>query len=247
VPKKSISKPIKKKISKLEINNSSKSISKKIDWREKYDDFSDFSEGLAYVRKNGKYGFINEEGKEVIPCIYDIAYKFVEGLAKVEKNGKDGFINKEGIEVVPCLYDWVNYFSEGLVAAKKLDKFGFVDKNGKEAIPFIYDDAASFSENKAWVKKNNTQYFINKLGDCVKDCSEEINKANEINKNYRLEEGMAKVKKNGKFGFIDSQGNWVIQPIFEEVYGFQNGHAHVKQNGMWFFIDKNGNCIENCP
>lgn len=30
-----------------------------------------------------KYGFVNANGEEVIPCIYDDAHPFVDGLAKV--------------------------------------------------------------------------------------------------------------------------------------------------------------------
>jgi hypothetical protein len=91
--KKAISQPTKKKISKSVINNSSKSNSKKIDWREKYDDYSSFSEGLAIVKKNRKYGFINIEGDEIVSCFYDTANSFKEGLASVEKDTKWGYIH----------------------------------------------------------------------------------------------------------------------------------------------------------
>jgi|GEM_PF-5037946 len=37
----------------------------------KYDGYSRFSEGLAVVSKDGKYGVINKDGKEIVPCIYD--------------------------------------------------------------------------------------------------------------------------------------------------------------------------------
>ncbi|OFX37723.1 MAG: hypothetical protein A2X08_04630 [Bacteroidetes bacterium GWA2_32_17] len=62
-----------------------------------YDFAYRFKEGYARVEKNGKYGFINKEGKELTP-FYDIAYSFSEGYAPVKKNGKWGFINKSGVE-----------------------------------------------------------------------------------------------------------------------------------------------------
>jgi hypothetical protein len=37
----------------------------------KYTQVGDFSEGLAAMELNGKYGFIDESGAEVIPLIYD--------------------------------------------------------------------------------------------------------------------------------------------------------------------------------
>ena len=59
-----------------------------------------FSEGLAPVKQNGKYGFINTKGEVVIPCIYDGAADFSEGLAMVKQNYKGSIINKEGKVIV---------------------------------------------------------------------------------------------------------------------------------------------------
>ena len=64
----------------------------------KYDDAGYFNEGLASVRRNGKEGFINESGIEVIPCKYDEVAPFDEGLARVKLNGKWGTVNKSGVE-----------------------------------------------------------------------------------------------------------------------------------------------------
>ena len=47
--------------------------------------------------------------------------------------------------------------------------------------------------------------------------------------------------KNGKFGFVDERGHWVIQPQFEDAWSFTEGLAPVKTNGKWGFIDKRGN------
>ena len=70
------------------------------DWMNKYNSVYDFSEGLAGVETNDKWGFVNKSGKEVIPCKYDDVYDFSEGLAGVKMNGKWGFVNKSGKEVI---------------------------------------------------------------------------------------------------------------------------------------------------
>jgi hypothetical protein len=36
-----------------------------------YDEYGYFSEGLARVQRNGKWGYINKTGAEVVPCKYD--------------------------------------------------------------------------------------------------------------------------------------------------------------------------------
>ncbi|WP_153720910.1 WG repeat-containing protein [Sporosarcina cascadiensis] len=55
-----------------------------------YDDAKTFSEGLAAVGKNGKWGYINEAGETVIDFQYDRAHSFSEGKAIVEKHVGDG-------------------------------------------------------------------------------------------------------------------------------------------------------------
>ncbi|MBK9634136.1 MAG: WG repeat-containing protein [Bacteroidetes bacterium] len=47
---------------------------------------------------------------------------------------------------------------------------GFIDKTGRVIIPLIYDDAFPFSEGLARVKNDNKTYYINKQGQCIKDC-----------------------------------------------------------------------------
>ncbi|MBR5849395.1 MAG: WG repeat-containing protein, partial [Bacteroidaceae bacterium] len=84
----------------------------------KYNYAKSFSEGLAGVQLNGKYGFIDKTGREIIPCKYDYADSFSEGLAYVKMNGKYGFVKLNG-------------------------KYGFIDKTGREVIPCKYEFASS--------------------------------------------------------------------------------------------------------
>ena len=90
-----------------------------------------FSEGLAPIRQNDKWGFINTQGEVVIPCIYDDTRWFSEGLARVEQNDKWGYINTKGWVVVPCIYDWAENFKEGLARVKQNGKYSIINKEGK--------------------------------------------------------------------------------------------------------------------
>ena len=61
---------------------------KKYAWKGEY------YEGLAMVRLDKKYGFIDKTGKEVIPIKYNYADRFSEGLALVildKKYGKENW------------------------------------------------------------------------------------------------------------------------------------------------------------
>ena len=105
----------------------------------------DFSEGLLAVRRGEMWGFIDMDGREVIPCQYEDVFAYHEGLARVMKNNFFGFIDKSGREVIPCIYCDAGVFSEGLAWVKKEGKCGFLDKTGKVVIPFVYYGAHDFS------------------------------------------------------------------------------------------------------
>ena len=55
--------------------------------------------------------------------------------------------------------------------------------------------------------------------------------------------GLAKVRQNGKSGFIDKSGNKVIPCIYDWVEDFNDGLLLVKLNGKYGFIDKSNKQI----
>lgn len=71
------------------------------------------------VKKNGKYIFIDENGKQIVPGTYDFARCFRDGLAAVYKDGKAGYIDTTGKLVIPYIFEeatsayngcaWVRY------------------------------------------------------------------------------------------------------------------------------------------
>lgn len=138
----------------------------------KYDDADRFYEGLAGVKLNNKWGYIDNTGKEVIPFKYERAGYFFEGLASVKFSSQWGFIDKTGSEVIPFKYEGAGEFREGLAVVKLYGKFGFIDKTGREVITIKYDNADwKFSGGLAKVELNGKTFYINKQGKCVKgDC-----------------------------------------------------------------------------
>jgi len=49
--------------------------------------------------------------------------------------------------------------------------------------------------------------------------------------------------RGGKWGFIDSSGSFVIDPVFDDARSFSEGYAAVKKNHHWGYIDPNGNWL----
>jgi len=73
-----------------------------------------FSEGLAAVMSNGKWGYADGKGRMVIPAKFDEAGGFSELFAAVMLNGKFGYIDKDGMMVIPPKYLSAKPFYGGL-------------------------------------------------------------------------------------------------------------------------------------
>jgi hypothetical protein len=54
------------------------------------------SSPLAWAMKHGKYGYINPQGKVIVPFKFSVAGSFREGLAAVQVDGKYGYIDEGG-------------------------------------------------------------------------------------------------------------------------------------------------------
>ena len=126
-----------------------------------------FLKGLMCVSKDGKYGFVNYYGEEVIPLIYDSASDFWGDLAKVKKGNKWGFIDTLGNVIVDFIYDNAANFNNGLARVVKGNLYGFVDESGKEVVPCQYCKAYDFINDSAVVGTDGKYGLINKNGELL--------------------------------------------------------------------------------
>ncbi|PSK91562.1 SEL1-like repeat protein [Taibaiella chishuiensis] len=132
----------------------------------KYKMASTFAEGLAPVKLNGKWGYIDKNDQQRIAFIYEDAEPFSEGLAAVKAGGKWGFINKQGKQIVAPAYDWVNGFKEGMAAVAPVQKagWGYINKEGRMVIRVQYRIARDFSGGVALVADQKGYLHIDKNG-----------------------------------------------------------------------------------
>ena len=192
-----------------------------------------FGNGLAGVKLNDKWGFIDKIGRVKIPIKYESVNCFDEGLASVALNGKWGFIDKDGNEIIPLIYDQAEYFSGGWAKVKLNNKWGFIDKIGTVTIHFKYDFIDDFSEGLAVVELNGKYGYIDKIGTEVIPIK--------YDNAFSFSEGLANVVINDKYGFVDVVGKEVIPCKFDSAFSFNNGVASVSLEKEWFTIDRNGN------
>jgi len=202
-----------------------------------------------------KHGFVDRAGNTAIPFRFDFAFPFREGLAVVEIADKYGIIDGNGEWIVPPRFDHTGIlYKDGLLAVKESGKWGYLDQQGGFAIPLQFDDAQMFSEGLAAVMVGEGWGYIDMSGSFV------IQPQFTYVRGFK--EGMAPVYiggfhrfvttqegdmlrmgwqlQGGKWGAIDTEGEVVIQPQYDEPFGFCDGIASVVRNGSKFTIDRSG-------
>lgn len=113
------------------------------------------------VRRDGKWGACDANGREVIPPKYDHVLRHGEGTTRnpfwysVERDGKEGACDANGREVIPPrLYDEVTLNEDGTSTnpfyymVVRDGKWGACDANGREIIPPVYDDMVVCSKKE---------------------------------------------------------------------------------------------------
>lgn len=79
-----------------------------------------FSEGLAAVRANGRYGYIDPTGKIVVAPRFQAAGRFTGGYAEVRLDGASGIIDRSGRLIVPARFERIIPFKNDTFVAKPL-------------------------------------------------------------------------------------------------------------------------------
>ncbi len=210
----------------------------------KYDKIFEMHTDLTIVLLNGKYGVINDKGKEIVAPSLAFIDDYFDHRAWVlnEKNGKWGCFDEKGHLIIDFNYQSVSRFCNGYALCLNDDVYELVSKSNKliYKVPKIYVSSyrESFFLDKVWVseQKTNIERKVNK---------QKIEKySNSLPSYFHFNENIAaipaKIKDELRFVFINTNGQQVIKSTYEDVKLFQNGLAPVKEKGKWGLIDLAG-------
>lgn len=118
-----------------------------------YEAYGNFTEGLARVMRNGKWGFINREGEEVIAPRFHHADEFAEGRAVVRnENDLHGAIDTQGNLVIDYQFPVLTGFVKGYAKFGDLKTWGLIDTSGNIVVPQIYVSIGQVYRNKVIVQ-----------------------------------------------------------------------------------------------
>ena len=193
--------------------------------------------GYAKFERNNKFGYIDIEGNEIVYGLND-CLSFDDGnYTFIKKDDSWKMINSEFENVGDNEYEHVfvdelgRSFLNNRAFVRKNNKYALVDEKGDVLTDYIYDEVHLFKSKKQYaaVKINDEYCFINNKGEKIRE-----QKADGI-KSYSC--GLAPVKIDGFWGFINLDGKIIIEPKFEQVYAFNDvGETIVSNEGRYYSL-----------
>lgn len=190
--------------------------------------------------KDGKYGLINIDGKEIFEPGYDkITRMNNRQIILAEKNKKFSvYFNSNKIKVAD---EFDRVYSEGqrLLIAVKNNRSGALNFKGEPVVPFLYDAGGiTVLNNYIIVAKNGKKGLLNFKGEVL--IQPEYDEINSFYENGF--DSFFRTKLNNKYGVSTSNGI-ILQPDFIYVDADENYFTVVTIDSLIGLADKTGNFI----
>jgi hypothetical protein len=97
------------------------------------------TEGLRGIKRDGKFGFVDDRGRLRIANRYEDIGEFHNGLAPMKLLGKWGFINSADQIVIQPTFDAAENFQQSTVIVWRKGKAGMINKKGNIVLDIRYD------------------------------------------------------------------------------------------------------------
>jgi WG containing repeat len=201
----------------------------------------DFSEGLARVPIDGKCGYIDLDGKQVIPARFTRASDFRGGLAAIRQGDLWGFINTRGQVTIAPQFDRASDFIDGVAIVQVKGKQGMINPEGEWLIPPKFTTLSSCHDGLSVARQSGHYGYIDRSGRWM--ILPQFLYADDFH------DGAVRIDAGGPgVYFINRQGQRITQPgQFSSARSFSNGVASVaiEKNGQEYrgLIDLTGTLI----
>lgn len=228
----------------------------------KYRRIDEFINGVAIVDmvidKKLKYGLVNTQGEEILPPIYSFMKRLSNGMFKCCLNGRVGVLSKHGRYIIPNQFLFVGEYENGLslvatsvdgtYTKESLREYGYMDLEGNvvlSACSYIskqLDGISVICRYGKWgfyaIEQLTTTLVkgVSFLGLLHNDLAK-VNFGGTFTNNKVI---------GGKWGFVNRNGEIVINPEYDYVFNFSEGIAAVKVGDKYGFIDTTGVLIVPC-
>jgi hypothetical protein len=199
-----------------------------------YDRIQPFNGKIFPVVNRNFWGAMNASGKEIIACSYDSILQQLNENIVVKFRGQYGVINMRE--------EWI--VTPRPNKLKLITDQRFIEITPKTVyLKSIEGNTIYFSENKLEVNNeriiehlpSGNLWEIDLNGVIV---NRQVHPEGSIEHIFPESEGLRGIKKNGQYGFVDSQGRLRIANRYDDIQSFKEDLAAIKIRGKWGFINR---------
>jgi len=152
---------------------------------------------------DGKYGYIDENGRMAIDPIFDQGNSFQDDRALVRVEQRFGYISPDGVMAIDPIFEDADSFREGCAEVTYEGGRYLIDTEGDILSELAYDNHYSISEGLLCVNLGGRDVEIEEHG--FKQL----------------------VTEGGRWGYVDRYGSFVLSPKYLHAMPFSDGLAHV--------------------
>lgn len=197
-----------------------------------------YEQNLLKVKKNGKYGLIDFNGKEKLACEYDNieTLKGAENSIIVVKNGKKGIVDSEGKSVITPDYKNIKIagkdYKLGYIVQGENGLYGAVDIANNKILENKYKDIKSITENNLYVVNESNKWKV-----ITKESAIIIDNLDDVK---AIKNGNIIIKKGNLYGVVNKEGAEIIPVQYEDIStGFTDTYIVKKDNKYGLINEKN--------
>lgn len=196
-----------------------------------------YEDNVLKVCKNGKYGLIDFEGKEVAPCDYDeiTALNGVKSNILVKKAGNIGLVNEKGQTIVPVQYKDILTLKEGYkneyIIVNENNQYGLINTSGVVVIEPKYEMVKYLNSSSIFAVKEAGVWKAIDIGTgsiVIDGGYDDI---------IQAKSDSFVIVKAGKYGVVNLNKEEVIAPQYEDLkYAFSIYYI-AKKDGKYGIIN----------
>ena len=200
-----------------------------------------YEKKILKVQKDGKYGLINFDGKEVLPINYEeiTVVSGIENSFKIKKDGKYGIVDNEGKVVIEPQYEDIDILGKdnksGFIVKDASGKYGIVDYSNSQILQIKYDSIEKIYGNDLYVVTvDGKQKVVNKENNDVL-----ISGFDSIKQILANLENAVVFVKNNKYGVMNLTGEILIDAQYDSLQETKIGTFIAKKDDKYGIININ--------